>query len=105
MCELACNADGIPPESRAGHFRLIRRLFGGEAMERKPIEGGAAFRFRVDALPELAAFIGNERRCCPFLAFRLTLTPADTLWLELTGPEGTAEFLEHELPNRDRDHV
>ena len=95
---LACAPDGIPAESRAAHFALARQLFGGQVLEREPIQGGLAFRFEPDALPQVAAFIQNERRCCPFLAFRLTLADG-ALWLELTGPEGTAEFLTHELPS------
>jgi len=39
-------------------------------------------------------FIGAESQCCPFLRFRLTLEPGGgPLWLELTGPPGTREFL------------
>jgi hypothetical protein len=35
-----------------------------------------------------------ERRCCPFLQFRLTVEPnRGATWLELTGPEGTKDFL------------
>lgn len=43
---------------------------------------------------ELANVIQLERQCCPFLTFRLTVEPgnADVL-LEMTGPDGTKEFL------------
>jgi hypothetical protein len=95
---LACDPGGIPAEARAAHFELVSRLFTAQAIERQPVEGGRAFRFPVEALSELGTFIENERRCCPFLTFRLTLAPAAGLWLELTGPEGTPEFLDHELP-------
>lgn len=96
---IACRVAGIPEEARAAHAALARRLFTVEVQERKPIEGGRAFRFQADALAALAAFVQNERRCCPFLTFRLSLTPDGVLWMELTGPEGTGELLDHELPS------
>jgi hypothetical protein len=36
-----------------------------------------------------------ERQCCRFLRFQLTIEPgADSIVLEVTGPEGTREFLD-----------
>lgn len=61
---------------------------------------GYAFRFTPSAaqLAALAELIELERQCCPFLRFQLTLEPAGgALWLALTGPMGTREFLAHEL--------
>jgi len=43
----------------------------------------------------VAQLITFERECCPFLRFNLRLEPANgPLWLELTGPEGTKDFLQ-----------
>jgi hypothetical protein len=43
---------------------------------------------------ELAHLIDLEHQCCPFLKFRLTVEPgAGPLRLELTGPDGTKDFL------------
>ena len=95
---LACVPGAIPAGERAAHFRLIQHLFGAALLERRETAGGYAYRFDPDALPDVARWAANERRCCPFLTFHLTLTPGGDLWLELTGPEGTAEFLDHELP-------
>jgi hypothetical protein len=34
------------------------------------------------------------RQCCPFLRFAITVEPGNgPIWLEMTGPEGTKEFL------------
>jgi len=43
----------------------------------------------------LAGMIDAEPRCCPFLRFQV-VSEADNgpLWLEVTGPVGTREFLE-----------
>ncbi len=44
----------------------------------------------------LGEFIQLERQCCPFLRFQLTVEPGGgPIWLELTGPPGTREFLAH----------
>ena len=65
-------------------------------METKELDHGYAYRFPSGAnwIAELAQLITFERECCPFLLFQLRLEPANgPLWLELTGPEGTKEFL------------
>ena len=60
------------------------------------VEGGYAYCFPSEGewLQELAAMIDLERQCCPFLRFRLTVEAnGSPMWLELTGPEGTKDFL------------
>ena len=66
------------------------------ALERRELEDGYALRFAPEPgrVPELARVIEQERRCCAFLRFCLTVEPAGgPVWLELTGPAGTKEFL------------
>jgi len=95
---LACVPGAIPAAERPDHLSLTRRLFGGEARERREIPGGYAFRFDPGALADLARFVENERRCCPFLTFEVAApAPHDAVWLRLTGPEGTRTFLDAEL--------
>ena len=60
---------------------------------------GYAYRFDADAFDDVARWVANERRCCPFLTFALELSPeGGPLWARLTGPEGTRAFLDAELP-------
>lgn len=66
---LACMQGAIAPGERAAHFSLARRLFGHLAEEPTVLRDGYAFRFAPDALPLLAQFVANERRCCPFITF------------------------------------
>jgi hypothetical protein len=64
--------------------------------EIRELEDGFAYRFPAedDWLVSLTEFIRFERRCCPFLSFRMIVEPDDgPLWLELRGPSGTKEFL------------
>jgi hypothetical protein len=43
----------------------------------------------------LATMIDAERRCCPFLRFQVLAEPDNgPVWLEVTGPAGTRDFLE-----------
>ena len=67
------------------------------------IPGGFRWRFdpRADLVKEAAAVIEAEHRCCRFLRFALLVEPGDgPVWLEVTGPEGTEEFLSTLLDGR-----
>jgi hypothetical protein len=45
-------------------------------------------------LSEIARTVDNERKCCRFLRFALTVEPDDgPITMDLTGPPGTREFL------------
>jgi hypothetical protein len=95
---LACVPAAIPPNERPAHFALARHLFTEAAQERSGLPDGFAFRFAADAFEQVASFVANERRCCPFLRFELTVDPADgPVRLRMTGPPGTREFLQAEL--------
>jgi hypothetical protein len=94
---LACDPLGIPAAERPAHFALARRLFGEEARERREWRGGYAIRFDAEALEDVARFVVNERRCCPFLDFELAVAAAaGPVWLRITGPAGTRPFLDAE---------
>jgi len=78
---------------------LLARVFA-RAGAGRPLGEGYAFDFPPDdaLLEELAQVIALERRCCPFLTFRLTVgSGGGPVTLEMTGPAGTREFLESEL--------
>jgi hypothetical protein len=70
---------------------LVRR-----AVERLEISNGYRVRFTPDdsVLTIIANVIETERQCRRFLTFRLTAEPDNgPIWLELSGPPGTSEFL------------
>ena len=99
---LSCVPGAIPAAERDAHFALARRLLAESARERRALsagEDGYAFRFDADAFDDVARWITNERRCCPFLTFTLELAPdAGPMWVRLAGPAGTRELLDAELP-------
>jgi hypothetical protein len=70
---------------------LLRR-----AKETRELPNGYSLRFAAesDALSEIARTVDNERQCCRFLRFTVTVEPDDgPITVDLTGPAGTREFL------------
>lgn len=96
---LACNMGVFTPAQREAHIlsttELIRRI---EVIQ--DIESGYLFTFpnETELIAKLAEFISNERLCCPFLKFTLSVSQDnEPISLALTGPLGTQEFLREEF--------
>ena len=67
------------------------------AVRREEIPSGLrwTFGFGTELVRDIASTIEAEHRCCRFLRFALTVEPGDgPVTLEVTGPEGTREFLD-----------
>jgi hypothetical protein len=95
---LACVPSAIPAAERQGHFSLGRELLVTKAKERQALSNGYAIRFDAEEWDAVARFVANERKCCPFLTFELTLSAeSGPLWLRMTGPEGSRAVLDAEL--------
>jgi hypothetical protein len=63
----------------------------------RELENGFSYRFPAtdNVLQELVNVINLERKCCPFLNFKLIVeSNNETVALELTGQDGTKEMLE-----------
>ena len=75
-------------------IRELKKLIRGK----KELAAGLEFTFQGqdEVLDKLIDFVKTERICCDFLSFRLSIAD-DTATLEITGPEGTREFLESEV--------
>jgi hypothetical protein len=70
---------------------LVRR-----ADDTLDLPDGYRVRFTAadDVLPSIAKVIEVERQCCRFLTFRVTVEQdGGPIWLDVTGPAGTREFL------------
>ena len=98
---LVCNMDVFTRVERENHIRTTIQLFQSVQTIHEA-ENGFEFMFpnfdKQENLIQLAEFIFNERRCCPFLEFTLRVAPNDMpISLLLTGPEGTKEFLHVEF--------
>ena len=89
------------PAERESHIQTTTQLFQS-VQDVQEIENGFEFIFPnpsgSEILTSMAEFITNERLCCPFLKFTLTVnTNPQPISLILTGPEGTQEFLRAEF--------
>jgi hypothetical protein len=65
------------------------------ADSREVLTDGVRLRFPDPGiLPRLLQVVDAERKCCRFLRFEVTLEPdLGPIWLTVTGPAGTREFL------------
>lgn len=90
---VACSLmDSELQERRRNVLQKVRSVVS----EVKEIENGFIYRFPSDGawIRELAHMVDLEHQCCPFLKFSITVEPGDgPVWLEMTGPQGTKEFL------------
>ena len=83
------------PELQARRNEVLQKA-RAVALEMKEIDGGFSYRFSSNesVLADLSTLIQLEHQCCPFLRISLTVEAGDgPIWLELTGPPGTQEFL------------
>ncbi len=90
---IACNLTSAELRERR---RTVLQKFRDAVIEVIELENGYAYSLPAgpDWIQELTTMIELERQCCPFLQFRLSLpTNNAPVWLELSGPEGTKEFL------------
>lgn len=98
---LACAMTAGAPLGRTGDQALVALLVAGSAEEVRELLAGYAWRFAGECYPEVAAFVADERRCCPFLIFVLTIAPdGGPLWPCLTGGGEIKGFLQADSVSR-----
>ena len=65
-------------------------------IEVQELQNGFSYRFPVEdsIMQNLMSIINLERKCCPFLNFKLVLeAQSESVFLELTGQAGTKKIL------------
>jgi len=90
---IACNLTSAELQERR---RSVLEKLRDAVIEVKELADGYSYSFSAagNRFKELADMIDLERQCCPFLQFRLTVAAGGApLHLEITGPEGTKDFL------------
>lgn len=93
---IACSLTATEFDQRREVLAALRE----RCAEVQPVENGLRLRFEATpgVLADIARVIDLERQCCRFLRFQLDVHPDDgPVLLELTGPDGTADFLGAEL--------
>src|SRR5215208_3712638 len=89
VCTLS--AEALSARRQGLLMALLRR-----AETREELGNGIRLSFAAtdDTLEHICRTVSAERRCCEFLRFQITVEPAGgPVALELTGPQGTREFL------------
>jgi hypothetical protein len=86
------------PELRKRKEEIISNL-KTKILEKKELPDGYAYKFNGndEILDFLTAFIKSERMCCDFFNFKLLISNASVVWLEISGAEGAKEFIKTEL--------
>ena len=92
---LICNMGVFTPDQRQAHIQTTTELV--QAVQRvQEVENGYEFMFpsETEIISKITEFVVNERLCCPFLKFTLTVfSNGEPVSLSLIGPLGTQEFL------------
>ena len=95
MGELPIVCSLTPEALQARREGLLAALVRRADIDQESADG-RQLRFPGDAetLGTLIRAVNAERHCCRFLRFQITIEPDEgPIWLELTGPPGTREFL------------
>jgi len=97
MAELLIVCSLNPVALNARRANLLGALWN-RAAARDEIASGYRLRFVAedDVLPLIAHVIDGERQCYRLLRFTVIIEPdGGPIWVELTGPPGSREFLAH----------
>ena len=101
MGDLTIACELSTPELAARRRTVLAHLMT-EVQERRITNLGLHLRFppTKGIIATLGAFIEDERLCCRFLDFRLDVARGGGhVWLRLSGPRGTRQFLKGLLPD------
>src|SRR5215203_1451960 len=96
---IACNWSALTAAQRERQRSLYRRL-RADVEEVLELEDGYAFKHSTDKamLLAVAEFVANERLCCPFFEFGITVERSGgPVWLRLTGAGEAKRILEAEM--------
>jgi hypothetical protein len=87
------------PELQQRKKTVIAEL-KNQVLEKVETETGFKYKFNGSdkLLDLLISFIKTERLCCSFFVFTVTASGDNSfVWLELSGPERTKDFIKHEI--------
>jgi hypothetical protein len=97
--KLMCNITALSPADRAIHQRLTERLI---ATRTAVVEYSKGYEFQYQpsdvSVAELAGWVANEAKCCPFFDFHIDLEQQGKLvCLRLTGNEEIKDLIREEF--------
>jgi hypothetical protein len=92
---IACDLGAISAADRPRYNELLAMLRPA-AVGKRELPDGIAIQISTErmALAQIAEWISFERKCCPFLEFRIDVAPkSGPVRVSLTGRAGVKEFL------------
>lgn len=92
----ACNRLALSPEQRKRHFDELGPQLLSLRRSFRELPNGYEFEFPADSnsVQLVAEWAIGERACCPFFDIDIRLErEGGSLWLGLTGREGTKQFI------------
>jgi hypothetical protein len=95
--ELTCKLTSADKRKR---IETVIASLKKQVIESKELKNGYAYKFKGSdqVIDELTEFIKTERLCCDFFTFGISVSgDASEAWLQITGPEGTRDFITKEL--------
>lgn len=95
MTNLTVACSLLPAELKERRLSVLSRMRSA-VTQIIELENGYNYQFGAgrELITELANLVVLEHQCCPFLTFRIIVEPGEgPISLEMTGPEGTKEFL------------
>ncbi len=96
---IACDWSALTAEQQERQ-RTLLTLLRADAEEVRELEDGYVFRHSPDreVLLAVAEFVANERLCCPFFEFAITVERSrGPVWLRMTGEGEAKSVLEAEM--------
>jgi hypothetical protein len=96
---VACNPAALTAEQQDRQRALLGHL-RADVKEVRELDDGYAFRHSPDRalLMAIAEFVANERLCCPFFEFGLTVErDGGPVWLRIKGEGEAKRVLEAEM--------
>jgi hypothetical protein len=96
---IACDMSALTAEQQERQ-RALLTLLRADAEEVMELEDGYAFKHSPDGdvLLAVAEFVANERLCCPFFEFAITVEcGGGPVWLRMTGEGEAKAVLEAEM--------
>lgn len=96
---VACDRAALTAEQHERQRTLLGRL-RADSKEVRELDDGYAFAHSPEraVLLALAEFVANERLCCPFFGFEITVErDGGPAWLRITGEGEAKRVLEAEM--------
>ena len=99
MKEITITCKLTSPQLQKYKTKVIAGL-KNDILERKELKKRHSYKFKAidNVIDELAEFVKTERACCSFFSFTLSISAyKNEVWLKITGPQGSKEFINTEL--------